>query len=102
MAISSSERRPPNAGIAFFPLVTWYTTDFSFLPPARYCSRASFSRVFSGIMTFCPLAWQAAQLALKTISPAATSPAKAGAATPEAITAAAAPAWATYMIKKQV
>jgi len=53
-------------------------------------------------MTFCPLAWQAAQLALKTISPAATSPAKAGAATPEAITAAAAPAWATYMIKKQV
>jgi len=32
------------------------------------------------MITFCPPAWQAAQLALKTVSPAATSPAKAGAA----------------------
>lgn len=54
LAISSSERRPPKAGMAFFPLVTCVTTDDSLRPPARYWSRASFSRVFSGMITFCP------------------------------------------------
>ena len=43
-------------------------------------------------MTFCPPAWQAAQLALKTCSPAPTSPAKAGATATPAVTAAPAKA----------
>lgn len=125
LAISSSERRPPtklnetitkkmlvgllksltsgasasklyvHAGMAFFPLVTWVITDFSERPPLRYWSRASFSKVFSGMMTFCPPAWQAAQLALKTCSPAPASAAKTGEA---ATTAAAAPATAPLAI----
>ena len=79
LAMSSSERRPPKEGMAPFPLVTWVRTEASERPPARYWSRASFSRVFSGMITFCPPAWQAAQLASKILSPAVTSPAKAGA-----------------------
>jgi hypothetical protein len=71
--------------MAFFPFVTWVMMDFSERPPARYWSRASFSRVFSGMITFCPPAWHAAQLALKICSPAPTSAAKAGAASPKAI-----------------
>jgi len=89
LAMSSSESLPPNAGMAFFPLVTWVMMDFSERPPARYWSRASFSKVFSGMITFCPPAWQAAQLALKTCSPAPASAAKTGEV---ATTAAAAPA----------
>ena len=92
LAISSSERRPPKAGMAFFPLVTCVMTAFSLRPPARYCSKAAFSRVFSGMMTFCPPAWHAAQLALKTCSPAPTSPAKAGETATPAVTAAPATA----------
>jgi len=46
------------------------------------------------MITFCPPAWHAAQLALNTCSPAATSPAKAGAAAEVAIAAATAPACA--------
>jgi hypothetical protein len=64
--------------MAFFPLVTWVMMDFSLRPPRRYCSRASFSRVFSGMITFCPPAWQAAQLALKICSPFSTFEARAG------------------------
>jgi len=43
------------------------------------------------MMTFCPPAWHAAQLALKTVSPASTSAAMAGVeATPKAMAPAAA------------
>jgi hypothetical protein len=35
--MSSSERRPPKAGMAFLPLVTWVTTAFSLKPPVRNC-----------------------------------------------------------------
>jgi len=41
------------------------------------------------MMTFCPPAWQAAQLALKICSPAPKSPAKAGVAMTKAAPAAA-------------
>jgi len=47
-------------------------------------------------MTFCPPAWQAAQLALKICSPAPTSPAKAGATATPAVTAAPATAALTF------
>jgi len=52
------------------------------------------------MITFCPPAWHAAQLALKTCSPAATSPAKAGATPATEIAAATAPAWAAYYDKE--
>ena len=94
LAISSSLRRPPKAGIAFFPFVTCVITDFSLRPPERYWSNASFSKVFSGMITFCPPAWHAAQLALKICSPAPTSPANAG---PAATLKAIAPAAAAYL-----
>merc|ERR1719199_1055917 len=97
LAMSSSERRPPNAGLAFLPLVTCFITAFSLKPPSRYSSSAAFSRVFSGMMTFWPPAWHAAQLPENTDSPAAASPAKAGMATSES--AAAAPAAATLESK---
>merc|ERR550514_1193877 len=71
LAMSSSERRPPNAGMAFLPLVTCFMTAFSLKPPSRYSSSAAFSRVFSGMITFWPPAWHAAQLPEKTASPAA-------------------------------
>ena len=58
-------------------------------------SRTSFSRVFSGMITFCPCAWHAAQLPLKTPSPTAASPAKAGDA--KIVSAAAALAAATFV-----
>ena len=34
LAMSSSGRRPPKAGIAFFPFVTWRMTAFSLKPPS--------------------------------------------------------------------
>merc|ERR550514_1376152 len=77
LAMSSSERRPPNAGMAFLPLVTCFITAFSLKPPSRYSSSAAFSRVFSGMMTFWPPAWHAAQLPENTDSPAAAAPAAA-------------------------
>ena len=90
-SMSISERRPPKAGMAFFPFVTCVRTEASERPPARYWSRASFSRVFSGMMTFCPPAWHAAQLASKIFSPAPGSAAMAGkTATPKATAPAAA------------
>jgi len=51
------------------------------------------------MITFCPPAWQAAQLALNTVSPAATSAAKAGEAALAAMAAATAPAWAACGMK---
>ena len=48
----------------------------------------SFSRVFAGSTTFPPPEWHAAQLFEKTLSPAAKSAAKAGAAIPIDIAAA--------------
>ena len=39
-AMSSSERRPPKAGMAPLPLVTCFITAFSLKPPSRYSSRA--------------------------------------------------------------
>lgn len=100
LAMSSSERRPPKAGMAFFPLVTCVMMDFSESPPARYWLRASFSKVFSGMMTFCPPAWQAAQLALKTCSPASTSAAKTGEVATTAAAAPAATPLATYKTQR--
>lgn len=41
LAMSSSERRPPKAGMAFLPLVTCFTTDASLTPPSRYSVSAS-------------------------------------------------------------
>lgn len=64
--------------LTFLPLVTCITTLCSFMPPARYCVSASFCSVFSGMMTFCPPAWHAAQLAENTDSPLPTSAASAG------------------------
>mmetsp|Transcript_37545 Transcript_37545/g.62162 ORF Transcript_37545/g.62162 Transcript_37545/m.62162 type:complete len:219 (+) Transcript_37545:194-850(+) len=87
-SMSSSDKRPPKAGIAFLPLVTCFTTAAGLKPPSRYSSRASFSRDLSGMMTFWPPAWQAAQLPEKTAPPALTSAAKAGIA-PAASTPAA-------------
>merc|ERR1719263_407369 len=80
LAMSSSESRPPNAGIAFLPLVTCVMTAFVLKPPSRYSSNADCSSVFSGMITFWPPAWQAAQLPEKICSPAAASAPKAGAA----------------------
>ena len=53
---------PPKAGMAFLPLVTCLTTDASLKPPSKYSSSADFSSVFSGMITFWPPAWHAAQL----------------------------------------
>jgi len=50
----------------------------SLRPPVRYWSNASFSRVFSGMITFCPSAWHVAQFALNTCCQAPLSPASAG------------------------
>lgn len=36
LAISSSDKRPPKAGMAFFPFLTCVMTAFSLRPPARY------------------------------------------------------------------
>lgn len=74
-----------------------FITDFSLKPPSRYSSSADFSSVLSGMMTFWPPAWQAAQLPEKTDSPAAALPANAGIATSES--AAAAPAAAALESK---
>ena len=69
--ISSSERRPPNAGMAFLPFVTWVTTDDSLRPPAKYLSSASLRRVFSAAMTLLPPAWH---LRVDGVLVAGTSP----------------------------
>lgn len=39
LAMSSSERRPPKAGMAPLPLVTWVITAFSEKPPVRNWQR---------------------------------------------------------------
>ncbi|CAH0369989.1 unnamed protein product [Pelagomonas calceolata] len=98
--ISSSERRPPNAGMAFLPFVTWVTTDDSLRPPAKYLSSASLRRVFSAAMTLLPPAWHAAQLPANSVSPDSMSPAKAakGArSAPAASVAAATSLWASSL-----
>ena len=67
-----------------------------FIFDARWgTARTSCSSVFSGMMTFWPPAWHAAQFPENTDSPAAKSPAKAGVAT--SANAAAAPATATLV-----
>ena len=59
------------------PLVTWVImASAEFMP---YFSRSSFDKVLVGLTKLRPPAWQAAQLALKTVAPLAASPAKAGA-----------------------
>lgn len=98
LSIPASERRPLKAGIAFFPFVTCVRTDFSVRPPARKVSRASFSSVFSGIITFCPPAWHAAQLSSKIFSPWSGFPAWAGAGEMQ-IPSAMAPAQAAWFDK---
>lgn len=42
--------------------------EASLYPPSRYCSRASFRRVFSFWITLLPPAWHAAQLPANTYS----------------------------------
>lgn len=80
------------------PKPTCFTIDASENPPAKYCSKASFSSVLSASRMFCPPEWQVAQVLEKTLAPRTRSgPAEAGSVAGEnAATAAAARAATSF------